>query len=719
MLNKLFKLSAISSGLMFAFGLSACTDSKTAAGGTEAESTIALQVRLADGTPAAKARVRLLSEDYLSDGTTDVEWTLSDDKGRVEFADVTLGSYVVEARRTQKDEAVGAVSYVSVNSSGTVSDSMKLGELATIEGYVTPGQGPSVIRIAGLDRFVVPDSAGHFVVDSLPVGNFGLRIESLSNRGMISVSADAGTKVPAVSLGAPRGFAVEDFESFSGISASGKILGDGWWYALDADGKNIMPLWNKELASSYSGSEGCASGGCARMTDRLGFLLGLYDSAYALPKLDTLMFSARGTGKLRVSLAYGDVNTDSESGWTTEVQLGKVWKPYAIAVADMKPFGKADAKNFKLSRIDFKVGEGDTLFLDDVFLGGVNEESLKEVASDNSIYTTYPKDWSEHDALIASADGYAKGVTGGEGGEICVVTTTDDYIIVEDTTNVDSLGNATTKAVLASGSLRECATKDTAVWILFEKSGVYHLGSPLRIKSNKTFDGRGRDIRITGTGILTEMTSNLIFENITFSTPSIYEKDSTTRRALSIHNVSNKVWIDHCTFDEYPVVQLDVKRGSHDVTISWSRFENANTGILFGLEPELYKEGDQTLTLHHNYFANMSFSGVFARGGMLHAYNNFFMDVGHFGVECTDSARCYLEKNIFNKSDAVSIYRLWNDGVAVDTTIGFVYMKDNWYSAGGDDLPGLANGYKPEYKYEIEDADASLAMKVKKQAGPR
>lgn len=699
--------------------LTACSDKKDVAGGTEAESTIALQIKLADGSPASMARVRMLAEDFLSEGEKEVEWTLADDLGHVEFKDVVAGSYVVEARRTHEAEAVGAIAYVTKDSAGTVDHSMELTELSSIEGFVTPGQGPSVIRIAGMDRYVVPDSAGHFVIDSLPAGDFGLRIESLSNRGLVEVVSSTGSSVPAVSLGEPRGFAVADFESFNGVSATGKILGDGWWYALDGNGENILPLWDESLAISYAGREGCASGGCARTTDCLGFLLGLYDSAYALPSLDTLMFAARGSGKLRVSLVSGKENSDLESGLFVDIELGKVWKGYAIALADMETFGKADKKNFKITRIDFRVGEGDTLFLDDVFLGGITEQMLKDVSSSNSERTSYSEDWSEHDALLAQANGYAANVTGGMGGEICVVTTTDDYIVVDDSTDVDSLGNVGTKVVLASGSLRDCASRDTAAWILFEKSGVYHLDSPLRIKSNKTFDGRGRDVRITGTGVMTDGTENVIFENITFSAPSIYEKDSTSRRAISLHNITNRVWVDHCTFDEYPVYQLDMKRGSFDVTISWSRFENAETGILFGLEPDLFKETFQTMTMHHNYFANMSGAGVFARGGMLHAYNNYFDGVGRYGVECTDSARCYLEKNIFDKDSVVLLYRQWDGDTPVDTTVGFVKMVNNWFTAGGKDLRGEANGYKPAYEYVSEEPDAGLAGRIKRNAGPR
>ena len=46
-------------------------------------------------------------------------------------------------------------------------------------------------------------------------------------------------------------------------------------------------------------------------------------------------------------------------------------------------------------------------------------------------------------------------------------------------------------------------------------------------------------------------------------------------------------------------------------------------------------------------------------------------------------------------------------------------MKSNWLVAGGENLEGNAHNYKPDYKYEIDLADAELALKVKKQSGPR
>lgn len=727
MFNLYKKCASFAFVLFFGILLSlcACTNERNVAGGTEAESTIALHVQLADGTPAARTRVRILPRTFLANGISSESWTETDENGQIIFAEMDSGTYTIEARLVENAKAFGAVLSLDY-AKNEFADTMKLGSLSTIEGFVAVGEGPSVVRIPGLERFVVPDSDGHFVIDSLPDGNFNVFVESRSNRGSVTLSASAGDSVPVVSLGAARGFTVEDFESFSGISATGKILGDGWWYTNDADGEKILPLWDESLTKAFSGREGCASGGCARATERLGFLLGTWKTDYALPGLDSLMFSARGKGRVRVALVYGDADS-VESGFEYELELSKIWQGYSIPVKNMKPFGKAKEGDVLVSRIDFLVEKGDTLYLDDVTLYGVDEDSLKSIASpQKEMASEYPDaDWKIHDALLKNVDGYAAGVRGGAGpldetenvGEICIVTTTDDYIIVEDTTSSDSVES---KAVVAPGSLRDCAIRDTSVWILFEKSGTYNLQSPLRIKSNKTFDGRGRDIRITGMGIRTEVSENLIFENITFTAPAITAQDTSSRRALSIHNTTHHVWIDHCKFEEYPIVEMDIKRGSYAVTISWSRFENAQSGILFGLEPDIFVDSAQFASVHHNYFSNMEYSGVKARFGQIHAYNNFFMDLGDAGIECTDSAKCLVERNVFNNETPVKVYRLFDDdGAPKDSTVGFPKMQENWFTIGGTEISSEFMDFEPGYEYDMDEADANLAWKIKEWSGPR
>lgn len=545
---------------VFALALTACTE-RNVAGGTEAESTIALYVQMADGTPASTARVRILPDNFLSSGPTENAWNETDEDGQVSF-EVRNGRYTIEARNVSDSKASGAVHSVALDAkSDSKVDTIKLGELSSIEGYVLLGVSP-VVRVAGLDRYVVPDSTGYFVIDSLPQGSFDVQIG------------------------------------------------------------------------------------------------------------------------------------DPEEVHSTTVQSNA----------------------------------GDTLFVD----GSDTSSTIKVVKSKTSTATEYPEsDWSAHDELLKQLQGYAAGTLGAAGvtdstgkinkskGEICVVTTTDDLIDIVDSSKVDSLGNYGTKVVLSQGSFRECAEKETPVWILFEKDGTYNLRSPLRIKSDKTVDGRGRDVRITGMGILTQESSNLIFENLTFTAPAITARDTSSRRALSIHNRTHHVWVDHCTFEEYPLIEVDIKRSSYAVTLSWNRFENAQTGILFGLEPDIYVDTAQTLTMHHNYFANMEAHGVVARHGKLHAYNNFFYDVKMAGVECSDSAQCYVESNVFNIENPVAVYRLENEDGSPDVaTRGFVYALDNMFSRSGENTQD-ALVLKPEYKVTVDDADAELAVRVRNESGPR
>ena len=560
MLKNLYK-SLLASALL-AGSFTACSNDKNVAGGTEAESTVvALQIQVAGNH--AYSRVRALPDDFLAEEATEAEWIETDENGFVKIP-MEPGAYTVEARHVDGTDATGAVYSVALDSSSSdVIDTIKLVERSSIEGFVLLGESTPVIRIAGLDRYVVPDSTGHFVIDSLPTGSF--------------------------------------------------------------------------------------------------------------------------------EVLFGDPQT---------INSAKV-----------------------------ESTTGDTLYVD------CSDSVVQVTGSVESVATEVPNgDWNEHAALLAQVDGYAVGVLGAAGvtdslgnilaaeGEICVVTTTEDYVIVEDTTEVDSAGNAKTTAVIAPGSLRECAYKDGPTWILFEKDGTYNLEAPLRLGSDKTFDGRGREVRITGMGILTQESSNLVFENLIFTAPSITALDTTSRRALSIHNGTHHVWVDHCVFEEYPLVELDVKRGSHNVTISWSRFENAQTGVLFGLAADIIMDTAQSLTIHHNYFAGLSQDGILAHGGKLHAYNNFFDSVEKSGVVCSDSAHCLIEKNVFNNELPVTLYRWYNeDGSPVDSTVGFVNMVENKFSVGGSDsdFADHAVGFVPDYKYESGLADVSLVLRLKNESGSR
>ena len=171
--------------------LASCGENKVA-GGTEAESTIALFVQTADGTPASMARVRILPNDYLSSGLAEKAWNETDEDGQVSF-EVSNGRYTIEARNVSDDKAMGAVHFVALEAtSDSKVDTLKLGELSSIEGFVVLGENAPVVRVAGLERYVVPDSTGHFVIDSLPTGSFEVQIGEPSEVYSVKVQATVG-----------------------------------------------------------------------------------------------------------------------------------------------------------------------------------------------------------------------------------------------------------------------------------------------------------------------------------------------------------------------------------------------------------------------------------------------------------------------------------------------------------------------------------------------
>ena len=144
-LSKVCKaLSAGLSALLGAGLVSACSNDGKVAGGTEAESTFALQVQLADGAPAAHARVRVLPVDYLSDGADAAEWSVSDGNGFVEMA-AEPGAYAVEVRNVRDSRASGAVLKFTLDSNDSRIDTVRLGELSSIEGFVFLGSEAPVI----------------------------------------------------------------------------------------------------------------------------------------------------------------------------------------------------------------------------------------------------------------------------------------------------------------------------------------------------------------------------------------------------------------------------------------------------------------------------------------------------------------------------------------------------------------------------------------------
>jgi hypothetical protein len=186
--------------------LSSCANDRVAGGSTsETSNGLTVQVIGADGTPAARTRLRLRPKEYLegacpatSDPLSGIIDTVTDDSGFVRFSR-ELPSVHLEAYGS------GLAGQDGIDS-GKHRIVLHLAPTGTIRGKVglQVGDGPVRVQVRGLEHAVWTDSSGAFALDSLPSGPVRLRAwnphSNLSTESVFGVPAggasEVGTLVP-------------------------------------------------------------------------------------------------------------------------------------------------------------------------------------------------------------------------------------------------------------------------------------------------------------------------------------------------------------------------------------------------------------------------------------------------------------------------------------------------------------------------------------------
>lgn len=197
----------------------------------ETENSVALDIKLADGSPAARAKVLVRPDDYLAgvkdsdeylekdfkDSVLGIFTSETNDSGRLNVPKLRPGNYLVEVRG---DEEKG-VERISVAPKTCDHVSMDLEETASMSGQVIlpAGVASATVGIRGLDYFVQTDSLGNFEFKSLPAGSFkavGFNAytteyvddngdtevyDNFRTFGVVSVSVDAGESLDSLTIG--------------------------------------------------------------------------------------------------------------------------------------------------------------------------------------------------------------------------------------------------------------------------------------------------------------------------------------------------------------------------------------------------------------------------------------------------------------------------------------------------------------------------------------
>lgn len=320
------------------------------------------------------------------------------------------------------------------------------------------------------------------------------------------------------------------------------------------------------------------------------------------------------------------------------------------------------------------------------------------------------------------------------------------------TSDQDS-GPGTLRAALAQA-------KKGPTWIRFASDMTIVLDSQLRVPSNTTIDGRGKHVALIDDGLGVYGSRNVILTHLT-----IDGRLNRLTQAVNIANNSRDVWVDHMDLSRMSDRLLNVKNGSTDVTISWTKFHNSNKVMLLNnitsknLFANYERDSIARVTLHHNYFFNTVQRNPRGQFGTFHLFNNLLENWDFYGMSFSLEAKALVEGNIFNNDakrqcvepeffptvegvkvnycryiptaakrsaldNGASDEGAYQDLKAVHGYTrdfkAFLRLKDNLYL--GDAKPVLQD-YRPEaaptppYCYGYEKPSAELADRIRKHAG--
>jgi pectate lyase len=203
-------------------------------------------------------------------------------------------------------------------------------------------------------------------------------------------------------------------------------------------------------------------------------------------------------------------------------------------------------------------------------------------------------------------------------------------------------GNASPTTVTSASALTSAlSASGTAV---IRVSGTISCSGMLRVASNKSILGNS-GATIAGCGFNISEASNVIVRNLSFRD---WNDD-----AINVQ-YSTRVWIDHNSFTNGNDGAVDIKRSSDFVTVSWNRVFGHDKSMLLGHDDGNASEdrGHLRVTYHHNWFDGSNQRHPRVRfGSPVHVYNNYYNNVGGYGVASTMEGCVIVEGNYFENTE--------------------------------------------------------------------
>lgn len=290
--------------------------------------------------------------------------------------------------------------------------------------------------------------------------------------------------------------------------------------------------------------------------------------------------------------------------------------------------------------------------------------------------------------------------------------------MVDGSTTGGAGGRAVTVRTLAD--LRAAAALSEP--LVIEIEGRLKGNEAIAVASNKTIVGLGRQATLSGVGLKigspSKVIQNVIIRNLNF------EKVLAPVDGVFITQKAHHVWVDHCAFSsdlehgkDYYDGLLDITHAADYVTVSWNTFERHYKVSLIGHSDSNGAEdtGHLRVTYHHNLFKDVNSRNASMRFGRGHFFNNYYLNVGGYGLAARENAEIVIENNVFENT---------NIPIAADTSLSSVAgrvrgTESNIYvRSGANSIKTTPATWVIPYSYRLAPA-ADVPSLILKSAGPQ
>lgn len=146
---------------------------------------------------------------------------------------------------------------------------------------------------------------------------------------------------------------------------------------------------------------------------------------------------------------------------------------------------------------------------------------------------------------------------------------------------------------------------------------------------------------------------NIIFRNLNIT--------NSPEDGIQLNGEINHIWIDRCTFSGSTDGAVDVSNGANYITISNSLFTGLNRASLISSSDDDPFTDRYKVTFHHNWFRGTTQRHPRVRFGQVHVFNNYYSNIGMYGIGIGDRAQIISENNFFE--GVVTPSRFYDDPV--------------------------------------------------------